>query len=731
MKRVSESLKHIAPCAALIAAAGMATPAAAVDKHWTCNVSSAWSTPSCWSPIGQPGALDFVNIGNVAGVHNTTVRLDINETVNNIEITDGMTLDTNGSTLDVNLEIYVSGRNTVGNTEFPSRFVVEHIIDGPEVFTSVLTVRDEAEIQLLGGGVFINSSFDIEDEGTLRGTGTVTLDSNFRNLVNDGVIIAGPGALTFYQTGTGFFDLDGTSGGGDLDLTSASGTSLTFQGGGVFEAFGGTLSMIRGTVLHMNLDEPWAVENTGSFDIYGPGSGGPARITGMPLNFNGTINLYGGSQFQLDADVTFGAASELVTGLDATADIAGDAVLNGGLFIINEGSNLDFDGATTINAGAFITHSDEATTGAVDFNGATNWSGTISVTGYVRQNGPAHVTGPTIINGDTFDMDGSDNADWDIDANLTLNVDRIDFSGNTFNNTLDIGAAGRINVDLTEHAYWTVAGTMNLANNNLLFATKVGNGSPINITGVVNVSGKNDIAAGAIVASSSTINIPAATSALRFMSSTLVGAGVTFTGGGMLQNGGNGTMTINSGLNTGGVGLGNAGTLRVGSGAGIISVDRFQTTGVWNVDIGGQNAGTEHDRVVSNGPATLGGTLEVDLINSNLGVPFQPAVGDEFTILNAVGGITGAFAPDVTSTVGDTTYHWDVIIGAADVTLRLASIELPCRADFNEDGVVNSQDFFDFLTAFFAGAPTADFNADAVTNSQDFFDFLTVFFSGC
>jgi hypothetical protein len=54
-----------------------------------------------------------------------------------------------------------------------------------------------------------------------------------------------------------------------------------------------------------------------------------------------------------------------------------------------------------------------------------------------------------------------------------------------------------------------------------------------------------------------------------------------------------------------------------------------------------------------------------------------------------------------------------------------------CAADFNDDTLVNSQDFFDFLTAFFATAPNADFNHDAVVNSQDFFDFLTSFFAGC
>jgi hypothetical protein len=64
-------------------------------------------------------------------------------------------------------------------------------------------------------------------------------------------------------------------------------------------------------------------------------------------------------------------------------------------------------------------------------------------------------------------------------------------------------------------------------------------------------------------------------------------------------------------------------------------------------------------------------------------------------------------------------------------TLRASFIAGFGPVDWDGNDVLNSQDFFNFISDFFAGS--ADFNRDAVTNSQDFFDFLGCFFNpaGC
>jgi hypothetical protein len=67
--------------------------------------------------------------------------------------------------------------------------------------------------------------------------------------------------------------------------------------------------------------------------------------------------------------------------------------------------------------------------------------------------------------------------------------------------------------------------------------------------------------------------------------------------------------------------------------------------------------------------------------------------------------------------------------GSRNSPTSVLTVIASCAGDFNLDGLVNSQDFFDFLTLFFALDPASDFNHDGNLNSQDFFDFVTAFFN--
>jgi hypothetical protein len=75
-----------------------------------------------------------------------------------------------------------------------------------------------------------------------------------------------------------------------------------------------------------------------------------------------------------------------------------------------------------------------------------------------------------------------------------------------------------------------------------------------------------------------------------------------------------------------------------------------------------------------------------------------------------------------TNTTGFDVEGWRIAVGGP-------------ACDFNADGALNSQDYFDFLQCFFGGGcppdQDADYNNDRTVNSQDYFDFLACFFAGC
>lgn len=51
------------------------------------------------------------------------------------------------------------------------------------------------------------------------------------------------------------------------------------------------------------------------------------------------------------------------------------------------------------------------------------------------------------------------------------------------------------------------------------------------------------------------------------------------------------------------------------------------------------------------------------------------------------------------------------------------------QGDFNNDGVTNVQDIFDFLSAWFAGDSSADTDLNGLNTVQDIFNFLFMWFN--
>ena len=113
---------------------------------------------------------------------------------------------------------------------------------------------------------------------------------------------------------------------------------------------------------------------------------------------------------------------------------------------------------------------------------------------------------------------------------------------------------------------------------------------------------------------------------------------------GTLTNAAGGTITS---LATGGATrtlaaeLNNQGTLSVTPGAGgsLTLAGNLTTTGILNLELGGTTAGSTYDQLIVTGSATLGGTLNVSLING-----FTPVNGQTFSILTSSLARSGTFS---------------------------------------------------------------------------------------
>lgn len=665
----------------------VSVPVFAVAKSWDAG-NGSWYTANNWSPNGVPLGNEDIRIGNLPGVQNSTVLLGApGSGYGSLEISSGMTLDLNGGELVSFGDALIKDANSrliVRPAPGPNLYDFQGVLNVGE--GAYLDLRDSAPVRLFGNS---------QSSGTISGRGEILLNS-FTPFRNNGVIDPdGNGGIVLTQrSGSDLLaiDLDGANGAGQL-LLSTPFSELEVNASSLADPFGSDIFMGVGALLTMNVTDGWVAQTSSAINV--GGSNFPAaasQIAGSHLTFAGTINV-GGAQGHLRvlAPATYLANANVNVGLTDWLEMDGATIVQGGQFTLSQGAQLDFDGSTVVQGGTFATFNDLLSDGGVKFNGATEYRGAIAVDGVAQQNGDATVAAPTVITAQRFDFSGADNlTNWNVNAPLVINtIDTRTDPLDSFAGVLDIGGGflSRMTVNLAggSQVAWGLSSTsqINLSGNATLFVDRIAGSTVIN-SGETNINARVAISADMIFLSASRINFATASSDLRMQGRTTLRNGADFSGEGTLYNGVGGEMRLESGATLAEVGLINQGDLHLFSvgplgEASIAAVDRFTNDdqGTLHVRLGGYTLGEDFDHLqVTSGAAELDGQLFVEMFDAG-GVEFLPVVGDEFTVLTAVGGVSGQFLADPVSFAHGRFFNWTVDYSPNHVTLRLDSISIP------------------------------------------------------
>lgn len=689
-RRISPNPKMMA-ASALLAAAGLAAPASADIWTWIAG-NGLWSNAANWSPGSVPGlAWPFgqtIHIGNMPAAANATVLLDHPVgfgamTYNDMHLSGGVTLDSNGRQLGT-----LAGNTTL--TGANTRLILRSSA-GPNFhdMTSGTLALNPGTLLSMQSDARLRVGW-LNNTGVVSGQGTIyTQAGPMPSLWNNGTIAgSNNGGLTFIQEGIGRFDLDGAPAEsvefGQLNMSSPY-SQLTFQGDQLTDAFSGTVFMGAGSLLSMNMSNGWTADLFSTFNVASAVPNAAAQIAGGHFTFGGHLNVGGSAgHLRVLADATLQSTANVFVGDDDVVEFDGATTVQGGQYTFQGGLGVvRFDGPTTVQGGAFNMAGNEIIHGRVEFNGATTWDGVVNINGFGRQTGNATVTGPTVINAGVFGMDGYYNdAVWQVNNSLVVNADRIGaVAHNNFSGTMNIagGALSRLTINLTNpNETWVMNGTMNLAGAGTLPVTRVAGSRMILRGGLNATSGTVEITADTDAWSGSAITITPNTT-LRMRGTTTVQAGTNFAGAGTFRNGLGGTMVLSNGVALNQVGLTNQGRLIVGAdteGAATVIADRFTqlAAGTLEVAVLGYDAAIRNDLLmITSGAAVLDGMLDVAVLRATPGA-MLPKIGDEFTIIRALGGVSGAFVNDPVSQVGGLTYDWTVVYNTNTVVLRLENI---------------------------------------------------------
>ena len=493
-------------------------------------------------------------------------------------------------------------------------------------------------------GMIIQASGGLTNTGTLQVAAGDTMHvfggkfTNFSGSTLTGGSYVVAGTLEIDQLGTtgGEIVTDAakiTLNGNSAKFVDAAGKDVTTNLSTITSAGGFTLAGGRNftTVGNFTNNGALTIGSGSKFDVNGNLTNfAGTTLTGGTYNVTGTLQFNNANIVTNAANITLsGATSQIVnqTGANGLANFATNAVASSfalaGSRNFTTASNFTNNGSLTVGTGSKFDVNGNLT----NFSGSTLTGGTYNVSGTLQFN----------------------------NANIVTNAANITLTGTTsqiINQTAGNG--------LANFATNAAAGSFALAGNRSF--TTAGN---FGNAGTVKVSKGSTLT----VASTHNYTQTAGTTTDDGTMAVSSGGAFAFNGGSVFGNGGTFTGNVTSG------GAFNIGDAVKTAGKLAITGTYAQTlAGSLNVDIGGLTPGTLFDQLNVSGAASLGGTLNLDLING-----FTPTLGSTFDIMNFASE-TGTFAT-ITGTHINSGEHFSVIVNPTNVTLDvLAGPILPASA---------------------------------------------------
>jgi hypothetical protein len=528
---------------------------------------------------------------------------------------------------------------------------------------SSITMSNFAPNRIYGSG---SDTLKVDSGATIQGSGLVGLGSggNAFALINHGTIDANQSVALNVNPGNGTTSnglLEATSG-ATLNLggsfTNTGGTILSTGSGsvvnlGLSTITGGTLTTTSGGAMYSNNSTLSGLAISAGSTVT-TSDNNTTTLTGTITN-NGTIALNSAgdnTNVVLSGNVVLGGTGQLVMSDYAQNRIYGatgtEQLTNGANHTIEGSGQLGVGQLSFVNNGLVLANQSVALSLLPNSTGATN-NGIFQVnsgSSLIVNGTLTNFTTATTLTGGTYNV-----YSWtmQLPGNVVTNAATILLDGATGTPNLNNGSGTSALANFTNNA---AAGSFTIQNG-ANFTSPSTASTPFANAGAVNIGANSTFALGganAYFQSGGTTYLEAATSILH---------GSVTLNGGLLE----GFGTVQGNLSN----LG--GTVHPGDGPGILSVTGTYSqgsSGTFDVLIGGQNAGSSgYSELVITGTGSLGGTLDVDLLNG-----FTPYNGETFTILTSAGLNASVFSAynglqegNVTFTVAYT--HDDVILDAS------------------------------------------------------------------